>query len=517
MRSLLDGILQNSLDGVMAFQAERNRQGEIVDFRWRLTNPVAETIMGRTHKELFGRRLGRIRPKCIDEDLFEKFVEVVETGVPMDIERLCRDEIGTCWYRIMAVKLGDGFTLTYSDISGRKKLEDERRLLQGQIEQTQRLESLGALAGGIAHEFNNVLQGVMGSADLALMDLEAGRTRQAEKSVRVILKTAKRAAELCLQLLTYSGKSHAVMEPLDLSQVITSARPLLANAVSEKAALSFDLESDLPLIEGDASQLRQVVLNLVTNASEALKGETGEIRVSTGRSTLSRSKLARATGSRGMAPGEYVELRVEDDGCGISPTILPQIFDPFFTTKYTSRGLGLAAVLGIVRGHGGTILVESGFRQGAVLRVFWPLAEVPAGERPATVKPSSDRPMAWTVLVIDNDETVCNTARGILRRAGCHVMTASSGEEGLKLFGSHGSDIDLVLLDRTMSHMSGRETFARLKKLDAEVRVLLSSGYTDEEMLQDFRREGLAGFIHKPYRAHQLIDKVREVMTREQE
>lgn len=515
MRSLLDGILQNSLDGVMAFQSERNRDGEIVDFRWRLTNPVAETIMGRTHKELFGRRLGRIRPKCIDEDLFERFVEVVETGVPMDIERLCRDEIGRCWYRIMAVKLGDGFTLTYSDISGRKKLEDERRLLQGQIEQTQRLESLGALAGGIAHEFNNVLQGVMGSADLALMDLEAKRTAQAEKSVRVILKTAKRAAELCLQLLTYSGKSHAVMETLDLSSVLKSARPLLANAVSQQASLSFRLDPQLPLIEGDASQLRQVVLNLVTNASEALKGKEGEICISTGRCRLGRSDLARVTGSRGLSPGEYVELRVEDSGCGVSPTILPQIFDPFFTTKYTARGLGLAAVLGIVRGHGGCLLVESGFREGSVFRVFLPLAEETVGERPAAVKPVSDRPLAWTVLVIDNDETVRNTARGILRRAGCQVMCAAGGEEGLKIFRSRGKSIDLVLLDRTMSHMSGRETFKQLKSQDAGIKVVLSSGYTDEETLDEFWREGLAGFIHKPYRAHQLIEMVRDVMTRD--
>jgi len=397
----------------------------------------------------------------------------------------------------------------------RKQADEERRELEEQVRHTQKLESLGVLAGGIAHDFNNLLTGILGNADMALMELN--EKDPASESVRAIRDSAERAADLSRQMLAYSGKGRFVIEPIDLNEVIHEMTHLLEASLSKSAIVRFDLAEDLPLITGDATQLRQIIMNLMTNASDAIGDRNGVISLRTRALECDRFVLSQGYASEDLPDGSYVCIEVEDTGGGMDEETVSRIFDPFFTTKFTGRGLGLAAVLGIVRGHKGAISVESTPGAGTTFRVLIPASEDQDALTVARETAGDTRP-AWdgsggTVLLVDDEPTVRRVTQKMLERAGFDVVTASDGLKAIETYRKHADRIVCVLLDLTMPNMGGEEAFTELRQLDPDLRIILSSGYGEKEIAERFVGQGLAGFIQKPYLAAKLVTKVRDVLS----
>ena len=400
--------------------------------------------------------------------------------------------------------------LTIRDITARKEAEEKQRQLEAQVRHVQKLESLGVLAGGIAHDFNNLLAGILGNAGLALRDLPD--QSQAADRVKQLQSAAVRASELTGQMLAYSGKGTFLVEALDLSRVSLEMASLLSASVNKKAELVLDLDDHLPAMEGDATQIRQVVMNLLTNASDALEDGPGTIRVRTGRQTLERGYLSLTYLDEDLPSGEYVFLEVSDTGCGMERETVAKIFDPFFTTKFTGRGLGLATVLGIIRSHRGAIRVYSEPGHGTRVRVLFPattrVVELPVG-------PAADG-TPWNghgiVLVVDDEPTVREVAAAILMEAGFDVLQAVDGADGLRLFESQADQIRAVLLDLTMPQISGEQVCAEIAKLRPEAKVVLSSGYSEQDAMRRIDGDSVAGFVQKPYGPRELIQAIRAAL-----
>jgi nitrogen-specific signal transduction histidine kinase/ActR/RegA family two-component response regulator len=395
----------------------------------------------------------------------------------------------------------------------RRRAERHRQELEAQVLHSQKLESLGVMAGGIAHDFNNLLTGILGAVGLAQM--QHGNDGPLGERLAQVEQAALRAAELTNQMLAYSGRGRSRLEVLDLSAVVRDMAHLLETVLSKKATLRFEFGEEPPRLRGDPGQIRQIVMNLLTNASESLEGGAGTITVRTGRLLADEDHLSQGYLQEEVAPGPYVSLEVTDTGCGMGRETLERIFDPFFTTKFTGRGLGLAAVLGIVRGHGGTIRVRSEPGEGTSFQVLFPSARAaedrPAGQEEASA--GAEEP-GGTILVVDDEELVRSTAGMILEQAGYRVVLAGDGREGVETFRNRAKEIDAVVLDLSMPEMSGEEVFRELRALRPDVQVLLSSGYSQEEAVTRLAGEGLAGFIAKPFRASTLLSSVREVLAR---
>ncbi|MBL9087977.1 MAG: PAS domain S-box protein, partial [Planctomycetia bacterium] len=393
------------------------------------------------------------------------------------------------------------------DITERRRVEDERRRLETQVQHAQRLESLGVLAGGIAHDFNNLLMGVLGNADLALLHLEPGSPAAAR--VEDLKRAGLRASDLTQQLLAYAGKGRFVVEPLDLNDVVRDMAKLLQVSISKRVKLVLDFADDLPPVEADAAQLRQVVMNLITNASEAMGEREGVVTLRTAREAVDAAWLATAYGGAGLAPGPYVVLEVADTGVGMDEATQRKIFEPFFTTKFTGRGLGLAALLGIVRGHHGAVRVTSAPGQGSTFRVVLPPYR---GDRPVRRAPPARAADAvrggGTVLVIDDDPTVLEVVSRMLAGAGYDVVFAAEGREGVERFRAEKDRVRAVLLDMTMPGLSSEETLKQIRAVRGDVKVLVISGFTQEDAMARFAGLGVEGFVQKPFERQTLIARV---------
>ena len=410
-----------------------------------------------------------------------------------------RDENGTIVGRVG----------TIDDITDARRAEGARLQLEQKMLHAQKLESLEVLAGGIAHDFNNLLVGVLGNASLALLDLT--EESPAFAPVTDIERAAHRASDLTRQMLAYSGRGQFIVEPVDLSELVAEMGSLLRTVLSSQATLEFALASPLPLMEGDATQIRQVVMNLITNASDALGDGGGRIHVSTGTQRISTAQVELDYLGDPVADGDYVFVEVTDTGEGMDPSTVARIFEPFFTTKFTGRGLGLAATLGIVRGHRGGIRISTEPGRGSTFRILLPVAEVDAAT-PPSVPISVSGGGLGAVLIIDDDETVRIVARRLLERRGFRVVVAEDGTVGLERFLESPGGFALVLLDLTMPKMGGAATMAELRRIDPSVRVLLTSGYPEREVAAQFVGMEPAGFVHKPFRADELYTAVTEAL-----
>jgi two-component system cell cycle sensor histidine kinase/response regulator CckA len=397
-----------------------------------------------------------------------------------------------------------------TDITEQKRAERERRHLEAQVQHMQKLESLGVLAGGIAHDFNNLLTGILGNAELALMDLPA--TSPVRESLADIERAAVRASDLCRQMLAYSGRGRFVIEILDLSEIVTEMAHMLEVSISKKVRLTYNLMDDVPPVEADATQLRQIILNLITNASEAIGAESGEISLAVGVMECDRSYLSGAFIDEALPAGTYSYLEVTDAGSGMDEETIAKIFDPFFSTKFTGRGLGLSAVLGIIRSHRGAIKVESEPGRGTRFRVLLPAVE---GGSILKRDKSSVSP-SWRghglVLLVDDEDAVRTVAGDMLRRAGFDVVTAKDGREALAVFEDRLEEIVLVLLDLTMPDLDGAETLRELHRLKEEVPVILCSGYDEQDVARRFDDRELAGFLQKPFTWEQLVTTLQELI-----
>ncbi len=397
------------------------------------------------------------------------------------------------------------------DVTERHRVEGEQRQIEKKLLETQKLESLGVLAGGIAHDFNNLLTGVLGNAGLARLDLPPGSP--VRDPINQIERAAQRAADLCKQMLAYSGKGRFVVQAINFNELIEESIGLLAVSISKKAVLRFNPAPALPALQADATQLRQIVMNLVINASEALEDRNGQITLTTGTVNIDAAYLATAQFMGELAPGPAVFLEVSDTGTGMSRETIARIFDPFFTTKFTGRGLGLAAVLGIVRGHKGAIKVYSEPGSGTTFRLFFPAAR--DAPQPLT-RPAPERP-AWRgsgrVLVIDDEEAVRQVATSILRALGFDAESAHDGADGVAIFSAAPDRYTAVLLDLTMPRVDGEETFRQLRLLRPGVKVILMSGFNRADAINRFVGKGLAGFVQKPFQVETLAAELRRVLS----
>ena len=395
-----------------------------------------------------------------------------------------------------AIQVGEQITQA---ILNRERREDEeaQRRLELQIQQAQKLESLGILAGGIAHDFNNLLTAILGNADLAKTEVLPGTAVHA--NLDDIEVASRRAADLCRQMLAYSGKGSFVIDAVDMPTLVREMAHMLDVSISKKVQLNMQFADDVPAVEADVTQIRQVVMNLITNASEAIGDAPGVIVLRLGALEADRSYLEQTVLTK-VPAGRYAFLEVTDTGCGMDESVRARLFDPFFTTKFTGRGLGMAAVLGIVRGHQGAITVESTPGKGSTFRVLLPAASGPTA---TTTDTGDGREPGWQgsglVLLIDDEEVVRSLGKKMLERLGFEVLTAVDGEEGVEVFRRRHHDIQCVVLDLTMPRMDGSACLAALQEVREDVCVILSSGYSEQEVASRFAGSGLAGFIQKPY------------------
>jgi len=337
-------------------------------------------------------------------------------------------------------------------------------------------------------------------------------TTPARDSIEEIRKASVRAADLTRQMLAYSGKGQFVVGPVNLNELVEEMGHLLHASISKKATIAFDLADELPLIEADAAQVQQIVMNLITNASDAIGDAVGVITIRTDTVEADRALLSGAYSSDDLPEGRYVCLRVADTGCGMDNTTCARVFDPFFTTKFAGRGLGLAAVLGIVRGHSGAITVESERGRGTTFTVLFPRSERAVQAVPEAERPAGEWRGTGTVLVVDDEQLVRDVAARILEYSGFDVITAAEAQQGVELFRQLADEITAVLLDMTMPEMSGEEAFRELRRIRPDVPVILTSGYNEQDAVGQFTEQGLAGFVHKPFDVETLVRTMREAL-----
>lgn len=422
-----------------------------------------------------------------------------------------------------------GLTLYLTDITEKRAAELELLSYRTQLEELvrqrsseleaahaqllhmQKLESVGLLAGGIAHDFNNLLAVMLGRTELAKGQLPSGHTAHAH--LDIVQDTALEARMLTRQLLGYAGRGKFLVQTVTLSDVVQSMAQLLRASVNKSISLSFDLSTKALPVEIDVTQVRQVVLNLVVNAAEAIGENTGSVVVRTREAFFDDEMRLRGSVKSDMATGPCACLEVEDTGSGMDERVRTRLFDPFFTTKFSGRGLGLAAVLGIVSAHQGTILVRSQVGRGTTFSVVFPLAEGVVQAMPKAVSSAPLRIVAeGVVLVVDDEEPVRVVTSEVLKSVGFRVLTAASGQEACQLFESHGDEIKLVLLDLTMPQMSGDETLRRLVEIRSDIRVVVMTGYTKDEVSLHFSRGELAGFLTKPFVRDELVNTIYQAL-----
>ena len=494
-----DFITNTSMDGFVVVDSK----GHILDM-----NEAFSRMIGYSQDELLKMFIRDIDVKLTPEEM-RKLVKAASTGPQLfETRNRCKDghTIDVEISMTSPLRQMDRSFLFVRDITKRKQTEQERHKFEAQMREFQKLESLGVLAGGIAHDFNNLLMAILGNADLALLSLSPASP--ARQNIEGIIKTSQRAADLCNQMLAYSGKGRFVLGQYDLSEIVREMTHMLQVSVSKKAYLRYRLAKDLPAVEADATQLRQVIMNLITNASEALSDENGAIDITSGVMECDRSYLSESYLDDNLPEGRYVFLEVADSGCGMSPETREKIFDPFFSTKFMGRGLGLSAVLGIIRGHKGAIKVYSEPGKGTTIKILFPATgAIPSNHEQSEIK-SMPPPGGGTVLLVDDDESVLDIAAKMLERLTFNVITASDGKRGLEVFQEREAEIDCALLDLTMPRMDGEEVFREIRRIRNNIRVILSSGYNEQEVTQRFVGKGLTGFVQKPY----TLAKLREVM-----
>jgi len=498
------GFLRQVIDINPHFIFVKDRQG-----RFTLVNEAIAEVYGTTVEGLLGKTDADFNDNAEQVEHFRRDdLEVMESLkeklIPLE---MITDSRGTVRY-LQTIKRpvvdADGIARhvlgVATDVTALKQAEDERRALEAQVLQAQKLESLGLLAGGIAHDFNNLLVGVLTNADIALRKVGSGSG--AGTSIEQIRLAAMRAAELCRQMLAYAGRGEVTSEVLDLTELVHELAQLMRASVSENATVITELAARMPAIAADPTQVRQVVMNLITNAADALEGNEGTITVSTGVRDLTLQDLEGDCAKRPPPPGRYVHVEVRDTGLGMTESTITRMFDPFFSTKLAGRGLGLAAVLGIVRSHGGAILVRSARGQGTTCSVHFPVAVGASVGEPVT-------PPRHRVLLVDDEPIVVIAVKEILELEGYDVAIAHNGHDAIELYRRDADRFVGVLLDITMPRLGGIDVMRALREIRADVRVMLMSGYERSRAVQ--LEDPPFGFLQKPFRSEDLLDAVTKL------
>ena len=497
----LAAVVESSEDAIIS----KTLEGTILTW-----NTGAEHIYGYPASETVGRPMTLLLPA----DRANEEREI--------LERIARGERVEHFETVRRKKSGEliDVSLTISpirDAAGRivgashvaRDITDRKRL-DAQLRHSQKLESLGVLAGGVAHDFNNLLTGILGNTSLALETLPPDNP--ARRILKDVLSASERASHLTRQLLAYAGKGRFIIEPINLSGLVREISKLIQTSIPKNVQLRLDLREDIPFIQADSSQLQQIIMNLVINGAEAIgPEENGTVLVTTGIQNVDEHYLLTTIGEAAeLTVGTYVSLEVHDSGCGMDQATINRIFDPFFTTKFAGRGLGLAAVQGIVRGHKGALKVYSTPGQGTTFKILFPATQETAPPKPAPPVHLSGKDAL--ILVIDDEEIIRRTAKSMLEHYGYTVVIAENGKEGVELFQVLRDKVSAVLLDMTMPVMNGEEAFRQMKAMQPGVPVLLSSGYNEVEAIRRFTGKGIAGFIQKPYSASTLAEKIQSVL-----
>jgi len=408
-----------------------------------------------------------------------------------------------------------GAALVVRDVSEQKRTDEEQREQEEALRQAQKLESIGVLAGGIAHDFNNLLTGIMGNAGMARRAVLAGRSEHAANMLQDVLKASERAADLTRQLLAYAGKGQFVIQPVDLCKLVIEVSTLIRASISKKITLVMDVPDECPAIEGDRTQLQQLVMNLVINGGEAIGDEAGALTVRLRTEHFTERRERTRTEGFPIFPGEYVRIDVIDSGSGMDGETRDRIFEPFFTTKFLGRGLGLSAALGIVRGHRGAIGVRSDPGRGTTFTVLLPVMRDPrrAPRHSQEVYPDYDHQGVGTILVVDDEPAVRDLAQSILQEAGYTVELAEDGVRAVERLPVLGESVSLVLLDLTMPRLGGAETALELRRILPNVPIVAMSGYGDIEVMERFSGAQIDDYLPKPFSPEQLTAKVRDVLA----
>jgi PAS domain S-box-containing protein len=495
---------------------ESSSAGEVI-----FVNASVEAMLGYAPEEWIGKKLVSLFDLFHPDDrgpimaLFENQTREPGTTTHYPHYRFQHKDGSWIWFSAIGTwyETADGeirLLEVARDVTREVQREEERLELARQMQEAQRLESLGVMAGGITHDFNNLLTPILGDAELALLDFDSDSPIRPR--IERIRRAAQRAAALTTQLLAYSGQGPVLVEPLGVSRLVEEMGQLLEGAVSGKAALIYDLADDLPSVEADIAQLSQVVMNLITNAAEAVREGAGRITLRTG--TVEAEKVERScvVGNFEPTAGRYVFFEVVDDGCGMEAETQSKIFDPFFTTKFTGRGLGLAAALGIVRSLGGFIEIDSEVGRGTRFRVLFPATERAAFAVDTWVAPIEDWRGSGTVLVVDDDDGVRDLLEATLCRVGLTVLLARDGREGVDLFRCHSDEIRAVVLDRTMPDIGGEDAFDEIRRIRPDVPIMLISGYSEERAAWHFIDKGLDAFLHKPFEPRVLLERIRRII-----
>lgn len=510
-------IVHESIDGITLID-ENSRIIEWNKAQEKITGLKRQDVINKTISELsnnfsqnhitetvnYLKKITMVLPensaKAIHSNIYEETTIKDQEGIDHILQTV-----------IFPVKSEKGF-MTGSvsrDITELRRKELEHQKLQQQIQHAQKLESLGILAGGIAHDFNNLLTGILGNTGLAEMNVS--ETSPVIPNLKNIESSAMRAAELCRQLLAYSGRGRFVVKAVDLNEIVQEMTKLLETSISKKITIIYDFEKNLPAIEVDTAQIRQVIMNLILNASDAIENNVGRITLTTSSHYYDTEFLRKTYLNDNLESGNYVVLEVADTGHGMDKKTIARIFDPFFTTKFTGRGLGLAAVLGIIRGHHGAIEIDSEPGNGTTFKVYFPASL----QQAVKSKDSDMQDKKWkasgTILVVDDEESIRMLCKRALEIHGFNVLCADDGRKAVELFNEQ-TDIKLVILDMTMPYMNGEETYKELQKIKADVKVLLSSGYSENEAFDKFTGKGIAGFLQKPYKASALTEKIKDLL-----
>ncbi len=402
-----------------------------------------------------------------------------------------------------------GIIMLIHDVTAETRSRRAVAAAEERLRETAKLESLGVLAGGIAHDFNNLLVGMMGNSALALEIL--GPQTPVRDLLSGVLSASEKAASLTRQMLAYSGRGNFVVEQVDLSTLTAEILPLISSSIHRSISVQTGFRTDLPAVEGDRSQLQQIVMNLILNAAEACGTGPGHVNVSTNTRRMQQATL-QPYGLPPIPPGDYVVFQVRDTGCGMDAATQARIFDPFFTTKFTGRGLGLSAVLGIVRAHRGAISIDSTPGRGTIFEVLFPAGPVPVRASKDSLSTPEAIGGSGVILIVDDEKFVLQLAQATLTRCGYDVLVAEDGRAAVDLFSRESHRVSAVVLDVTLPDMSGDEAMTRLREIHPQVKVIASSGFSESEAIDRFRGHPLAGFLQKPYKSRELASLVKETL-----
>lgn len=487
-------ILQSSVDGIVVVGTD----GLI-----RFTNSSAENLLQQSAAQLLGSPFEYPMVQGESKEITIQHQDTPPT--PVEI-------------RVVPIEWEDqpAYLTSLRDLTERRKAEAEQLRHETERQYAQKLESLGVLAGGIAHDFNNLLMSIVARAGLALRALPSNSS--AREHLRIIEKSGLRGGDLANQMLTFAGQTQLDIQSINLQQFLRDSEAFLRSIVSKRITLTFNESADLPLIRGDRAQLRQLLMNSITNAAEAIDNPDGTIQISTEAIDTSIQDFRPYYIVGDLPWGPCVSLKIQDTGNGMKPELIPKIFDPFFSTKFPGRGLGLATLLGIVRGHGAAIAIQSCIGQGTKFLFLFPSIQTPVIQSSASLTLPKDtviHSIRSKVLIVDDEEEIRTTCSLILQEIGFDALVAHDGKSGEYIFEQYQNEIALVFLDLTMPGLDGGKLAEKIRLRNSDVPILVSSGYTETEAMKHFTQSSIHAFIQKPFQVDVLIAKIQGLTSME--